>query len=211
MLLSRRDLIAGLTGLAAILATGRAGAEDAAAPDPRRFIEQLAAQAVEALTGPNLPQSERERRFRAMLDRSFDLPAISRFVLGRYWRVASEAEQEEFLRLFEAFLVQSYAARFADYSGEQFRVHGVRQENGYAIVQSTVIRPNAENVRVDWRLRNRDDAFKVVDIVIEGISMVVTQRADFGSVIQSSGGRVDGLLDLLRKKVGQSSRQSAAQ
>lgn len=206
MLLSRRDLIAGLTGLAAALATGGvaggAGAEQATTLDPKGFIERLGVYAIEALTEPDLSVSEREHRFRAIFDRSFDLPVIGRFVLGRYWRTASEAEREEFLRLFEAFLVKSYAARFADYAGEQLQVQGVRQEQGYAIVRSTVIRPGAENVQVDWRLRGRDGAFKVVDIVVEGISMVVTQRADFGSVIQSSGGEFSGLIELLRRKTG---------
>lgn len=213
MTLSRRRLIARLTGLAAALATGGvtggAGAEQAAV-DPKGFIEQLGVYAIEALTEPDLSVSERERRFRDMLDRSFDLPAIGRFVLGRHWRAASEAEREEFLRLFEAFIVKSYAARFADYAGEQFQVHGVRQEQGYAIVRSTVIRPGAENVQVDWRLRGRDGAFKVIDIVVEGISMVVTQRADFGSAIQSSGGTVAGLLRLLRQKVGPIAGQQSA-
>ncbi|HEX7073428.1 MAG TPA: ABC transporter substrate-binding protein [Hyphomicrobiaceae bacterium] len=200
-MLSRRRVTIGLAGFAALLARGSSRAEQADL-DPKRFIEQLGMEAVEALTGPELSESERERRFRGMLDRSFDLPVIGRFVLGRYWRTASEAEREEFLRLFEAFLVKSYAARFADYAGEQLQVQGVRQEQGYAIVRSTVIRPGAENVQVDWRLRGRDGAFKVVDIVVEGISMAVTQRADFGSVIQSSGGEFSGLIELLRRKTG---------
>ncbi|WP_119459119.1 ABC transporter substrate-binding protein [Rhodospirillaceae bacterium SYSU D60014] len=195
-MLSRRDLLViplafATLGIGAVRA-GQSGT------DAKSFIENLGAEAVEALTGPDLPQDERERRFSAMLNRYFDLPGIGKFVLGRYWRSASEAERQDFLRLFEDFIVKSYAARFAEYSGEQFRVLGVRNEGDYATVQSLVIRPGAEDVRVDWRLRDAD-GLKIIDIMVEGVSMVITQRADFASVIQSRGG-VAGLLDMLRQK-----------
>src|SRR3546814_9724305 len=111
--------------------------------------EKLGAQAIEALTGPNLSRGERERRFRVMLNRYFDLPGIGKFVLGRYWRSASEAQRQDFLRLFETFVVKSYAARFAEYSGEQFRVLGVRNEGDYATVQSLVIRPDRKSTRLN--------------------------------------------------------------
>lgn len=202
--LSRRSLLtAGLAGLGVALGAvsgARGAGADHVVADPEGFIEQLGIYAVEALTGPELPPEERERRFRAMLDQSFDIPTIGRVVLGRYWRTASDAEREEFLRLFEAFIVKSYAARFVEYSGERFQVHGTRQEKSHVIVHSTVFRPTGEAVRVDWRLRNGDGGFKVIDIIIEGVSMVVTQRADFASAIQSSGGRIAGLLDLLRRR-----------
>ena len=199
-MLSRRNLLVVPLAFAVLgTVTMRAESDEA---DARSFIENLGEQAVEALTGPDLPQDERERRFRAMLNRNFDLPGIGKFVLGRYWRSASEAEREEFLGLFEAFIVQSYAARFAEYSGEQFQVLGVREDQeGYATVQSLVIRPGAENIRVDWRLR-KAGSFKIIDIMVEGVSMVITQRADFASVIQSRGG-IAGLLDMLRQKTGQ--------
>ena len=89
-----------------------------------RFIESLGDKAISDLTGNNLSVEERETRFRALLHEHFDMPAINRFVLGRYWRVATEEEKAEFAHLFEEFLVKSYAVRFAGYSGESFEVLG---------------------------------------------------------------------------------------
>ena len=61
-----------------------------------------------------------------------------------------------------------------------------------------MIRPGAENIRVDWRLR-KAGSFKIIDIMVEGVSMVITQRADFASVIQSRGG-IPGLIEMLRQR-----------
>lgn len=194
--------------LAAACAAGFALAVPAAADNvsPSEFIAGLGDRAVSALTGPDLTRQEREVRFRELLDTHFDVPAIGKFVLGRYWRVATEEERQEFLQLFEELLVKSYARRFAEYSGERFEVRNVRQEqDGQALVQSMVIRPGAENIRVDWRLRSENSDFRILDVIVEGLSMAVTQRDEFASVIQSKGGKVAGLLDVLRQKVGQSS------
>jgi phospholipid transport system substrate-binding protein len=175
------------------------------AVSPSEFIAGLGDRAVSALTGPDLSRSEREARFRELLDSHFDVPAIGKFVLGRYWRVATEEEKQEFLGLFEEFLIKGYARRFAEYSGETFEVRNVRQEaGGQSLVQSLVIRPSAENVRVDWRVQGTSEgSFRIIDVIVEGLSMAATQRDEFASVIQSKGGKVAGLIEVLRQKVGQ--------
>lgn len=189
---------------ASLVLSGRVALADAEV-SPSDFIAGLGERAVSALTGSGLSQQEREQRFRELLDTHFDVPAIGKFVLGRYWRVATEEEKQEFLKLFEEFLIKGYARRFSEYSGEKFEVRNVRQEaDGFALVQSLVIRPSAENVRVDWRVQQGGDSgFRIVDVVVEGLSMAATQRDEFASVIQSKGGKVAGLLDVLRAKVGQ--------
>jgi phospholipid transport system substrate-binding protein len=131
------------------------------------------------------------------------MPYISKFVLGRYWRTATEAERTEFSQLFEDFIVRSYAVRFRDYSGESFKVLGdAREQDGVWVVRSRIERGSSEPIRIDWRLRRRADSYAIIDIIVEGVSMVVTQRSEFASVIQSRGG-VPGLLDALREKVSE--------
>lgn len=199
---SRRQFLLAASAACLVL-VGRSASADASL-SPAEFIAGLGDRAVSALTGPGLTQAEREKRFRELLDTHFDVPAIGKFVLGRFWRSATEAERQEFLRLFEELLVRSYARRFAEYSGERFEVKDVRKDGGgHAIVQSIVIRPQAENVRVDWRVASDGQDFRIVDVIVEGLSMAVTQRDEFASVIQSKGGKVAGLIDVLRAKVGQ--------
>ena len=92
------------------------------ADDAKKFIDGLSDEAIGSLTGASVTQPERETRFRNLLQAHFDMPGISKFVLGRYWKLASEPQQGEFEKLFETMLVQSYAKTFAQYGGEKFQV-----------------------------------------------------------------------------------------
>ncbi len=129
------------------------------------------------------------------------MPAIGRFVLGRYWRVASESERAEYLRLFENFIVQTYIHRFNDFAGAQLRVVQTRPgQDGEVIATLEAGLPGKQPARFDVRMRRDNSAFKIFDVVVEGISMSVTQRDDFSAVIQRNGGKVEGLLASLREK-----------
>ena len=106
--------------LLAALIGGQARAQ--AAQDAGRFLAELTDRAVDQLTEPGLSNDEQERRFRSLIGEGFDIPAIGRFVLGRYWRRASEAEQVVFLVTFEDLIVHRFLPLFADYAGDKIRV-----------------------------------------------------------------------------------------
>jgi len=179
-------------------------AEDAV-PAASTFVQTMGTEAIKQLTGSNIPQADRQGRFRQLLESHFDMAAISKFVLGRYWRTATDAERADFQKLFEDYIVQSYAVRFGEYSGERFEVTGSSNDvEGVVVVHSKIDRAAAEDVRLDWRLHPAGSNFAIVDIVVEGVSMAVTQRSEFASVIQSKGGTVKGLIDALRAKTTQS-------
>ncbi|HSD35855.1 MAG TPA: ABC transporter substrate-binding protein [Alphaproteobacteria bacterium] len=183
-----------------------AGAQDfMSAKEPGAFIDELGAAAIQHLTDKTINSEERRSRFRDLMHKAFNVPGIGRFVLGRYWNQATEEERQEYMRLFEELVVRTYADRFSEYSGEKFAVGKVQRDAeraNYATVLTTISRPNGQSVRVDWRVRQEEDqSWRVVDIVIEGVSMSVTQRSEFASVIESKGGTVKGLIDTLRQKV----------
>jgi len=174
----------------------------AAAADPAAVVSNLGSRALEVL-GKNAPQSQRVARFRELLREDFDVPEISRFVLGRYWNVATEEQRAEFLKLFEEYIALAYSTRLAEYTGETFKVTGSRPDADGAIVSSQIVRPaGAAPVKVDWRLTGRNGAYKISDVSVDGISMAVTQRSEFASVIQHNGGQVQGLITMLREKTG---------
>ncbi len=193
-----------------VLAGGLLGARPAAAADPAAFIQDLGESALAQLTGDVTPE-QREAHFRKLFTENFDVPAIARFVLGRYWNTATPAERDEFISLFEDLIVQYYAGRFTEYSGEQLEIGEVRSDHpGFSTVHSSVVLPRTTDaVRVDWRVRETDGQLRIVDVMVEGVSMAVTQRAEFASVIQSRGGKLEGLLEALRVKTGRSSAQTA--
>jgi phospholipid transport system substrate-binding protein len=174
----------------------------AAAADPAAVISNLGNRALEVL-GKNAPQSQRVARFRELLREDFDVPEISRFVLGRYWNVATEEQRAEFVKLFEEYIALAYSTRLAEYTGETLKVTGSRPDADGAVVSSQILRPaGAAPVKVDWRLIGRNGAYKISDVSVDGISMAVTQRSEFASVIQHNGGQVQGLITMLREKTG---------
>jgi phospholipid transport system substrate-binding protein len=140
-------------------------------------------------------------RFRELLREDFDVPGIARFVLGRYWNAATEEQRAEYVRLFEDYISLAYSTRLAEYTGEKFKVTGSRPDADGAIVSSQIIRPaGGPPVKVDWRLTGRNGVYKISDVSVDGISMAVTQRSEFASVIQHNGGQVQGLITMLRER-----------
>jgi len=172
---------------------------EANAQDARAFIGTLGEQAIQVL-GPGVPEVQRQARFRELFRNDFDLPGIGQFVLGRYWRTATPQEQQDFLGLFQEYLVRAYSARLGAYGGEPFRVTGERQNGEDTVVTSEIIRPNGNRIAVDWYLIGRGP-YKITDVYVAGVSMKVTQRDEFASVIQRNGGRVEALIAQLRQKL----------
>ncbi len=166
-----------------------------------RFVTDLGDNAIQMLINDTLDQNQRLDEFRRLLVVGFDIPLISRYVLGRYWRRASPEERNEYLHLFEEFLVRTYAARLGQYGGETLEIKTARTDGDRdVIVRSEIIPSDGPAVRVDWRVRNFDGNYRIIDVVVEGISMIITQRDEFAAVIESSGGRVEGLLAELRSR-----------
>lgn len=205
-LLSMKSRMAALwAGVVLTLAVAAADSAKANFPEGAdAFIRQVGDRAIETLTKPGMNRAEMEDRFREIFRDSFNVPAIGRFVLGKYWRVATPEERREFLLLFEEFVVRTYAKRFKDYTGETLQVDGIQPESDtQAIVNSAIVRPNAPPIRVEWRVGvpQNEEGFKIYDVTIEGVSMAVTQRAEFAAVIERSGGRIGGLITALREKI----------
>jgi phospholipid transport system substrate-binding protein len=199
--MDRRFFLAS-TGAAVLLAALPAYAA-LSADDAKKFIDGLSDDAIGSLTGASVTQADREARFRSLLEAHFDMPGISKFVLGRYWKLASEPQQGEFQKLFETMLVQSYAKTFAQYGGEKFQVSKSWADgDGSVVVNSHVDRPNGDVIHLDWRVADQDNTLRVIDLVVEGVSLRATHRSDFASAIQSNGGTIAALLDLMRQKVG---------
>ena len=175
----------------------------AAAQDAAAFINNLGQQGIQVL-GPSVPQPQRAARFRQLLDNDFDLPEIGRFVLGAAGRTMSPAAQQEFLPLFRDYLVQAYTTRLGQYGGAPFQVTGARPNGGETIVTSQVVRQGGNPIEITWHVVNHGGRMLVSDVVVDGVSMKVTHRSEFASIIQRNGGQPDALLPALRQQLAQS-------
>ena len=152
-----------------------------------------------------LAETERDERFRKLFVSSFDLPAIGKFVLARYWKTATPDQQTEFLKLFEDQVVLTWAKRFKDYSGEKLQIDASNKEDEHNwLVDSQILREKGPGIPVQWRLHDMPDgSLRITDIIVEGVSMAITQRQDFSSTLQGIGGKIDALLSAMRTKIDQ--------
>lgn len=145
---------------------------------------------------------ERETNFRNILRERFAVNVIGQWVLGRHWRKATEEERREYLKLFEDLIVKTYMARFNGFTSERLEIDSAKKVGDKnAVVYSRLVRGNGvPAIQIEWKVTSPTGNYKITDIVVEGISLAQTQRAEFGSVIQQNGGKVSGLLAILRDK-----------
>ncbi len=197
----RRAVLAMALALPVLAPAFRAYAD--APADAGQFVNGLVNQALGILADQKITQADRERVFTKLLADNFDIPRISRFVLGRYWSGASDDDRRKFIDTYRDFVVRTYAARFGSYSGETFHVLSTRAESEeISLVNSEIIHPNGDPpAKVAWRVHKGADGYKIVDVDVEGISMMVTQREEFASVLQRSGGTVASLTQALQQKM----------
>jgi phospholipid transport system substrate-binding protein len=175
-------------------------ARPAAAQDPAAVIATLGNEALKVL-GPNVDPNLRVARFRQLFRDDFNVPEIARFVLGRYWRLATPAQRQEFVKLFTDYIALVYANRLAEYNGETLRVTGTRPAPDGELVASEIIRATGQApARADWLLTPVNGSYKITDVIFEGVSMAVTQRSEFASFIQRNGGQLQSLITALRQK-----------
>lgn len=198
-----------LFGTLTPMAVGTAGAAGVNEPqvdaanfgDPADIVRGLGDRATAVLADQSIPAQQRVTQLYGLLLASVDVDRLSRFVLGRYWRKATPVQQAEFTQLFETFIINTFAQHIDDYGGERLKVAGARiTGDKRATVSSQITRPEGPLVRADWQLFRGEDKWWIVDVVVEGVSLAMTQRSEFAAVIKNNGGRVEALLDLLRAK-----------
>lgn len=151
-------------------------------------------------------------RVREVLQEAFAVDTVGRFVLGHHWRSATPAQRDAYLAVFREYVVNSIAARFGEYSGEKMQVVDKRDDHGRGTIVNTLIDSPAHGlVTVQWRVRDIDGELKIIDIVVEGVSLLLTQRSEFAAVISNHGGNLDALIAELETKVEQLKAKRPAQ
>ncbi len=166
--------------------------------EARAFVKDLADRAIGILRKQGVTKAEQLRVFEGLLSEGFDLPFLARLALGRYRREATPEQLEEYDRLFAKFVLNKYSAVLGAYSGEQLAVTASRAAGRRDVYVTTQIARGSEGARVDWRVRKYEDGLRVIDVVVENISMVISQREEFASVINREG--FEGLLRRLREQ-----------
>ena len=164
------------------------------------FVENLGKQVVEKVSNINLSESERIVNFRNLYLDAFDNYYISRFVLGQYWKRLDSNMRKQFVESFNNYIVTTYAPKFKGWEGT-FKATDSLLENNYYNVKMNVLNKDGPTLKFMWKIyldKNKD--FKILDVNIDGVSMLVTQRAEFMSVIKNNPKGVIGLIEAMKKK-----------
>ncbi|MDD3371634.1 MAG: ABC transporter substrate-binding protein [Alphaproteobacteria bacterium] len=168
-----------------------------------KFVQGLGDKAIKIVADKQLTPEKRSEEFSKLLGEDFDLKTIGRFVIGRTWKVATPEQQIEYMDLFKQLVINTYGSRMTLYTGEGFEVIGTRPESEIdTVVLSQITHPDGSKATaIDWRVREREGKLGVVDVVVEGVSLSVTQKQEYASVIQNNGGRIEGLLKVMREQL----------
>jgi phospholipid transport system substrate-binding protein len=192
----RSSLLSAFVLLSSII--GGAPSALAAAVDPTSFVSDLASRALAPM--PNEDTAVKQERFRQLFRQYFDVEACARAALGLYWLKATALQRQEFVGLYEDYVVIAYSTAFRALGGESFKVLGSQPDKGRVIVTSRIEINDAAPIRLDWQLNPTNRGYKVTDVIVNGISMASAQHSDLVSVIQRNSGHVPALLVAMREK-----------
>jgi phospholipid transport system substrate-binding protein len=150
--------------------------------------------------GRALGESGRYARLAPAVDRTFDIPMMTRLAIGPAWGALAPAQQQQLLNAFAHYIAATYADRFDSYSGEQLQVTGERANGTDVMVQTKIAKSNGEATRLDYRMRQDQGSWRISDVYLDGtISQLAVHRSEFHSILQREG--VDGLVMALNRKV----------
>ena len=175
--------------------------------DASEFLISFGQRATKELNDPALGERERASRFRELLREGVDVPAIGRFILGPRWRRATEAERSDFLAAFEEIVLQRFLPMFTGksdaYKGTHFQIIDTRpvgNSDDQVLLRTRIERPQGPPAELVWRISKTGQIFKILDISVQGLSMALTLREEYGAAIKRLGG-VGGLVKVMRQKL----------
>ena len=161
------------------------------------FVNKFAYQAIEILSDEDVTENDKTSRFTELVMNSIDLNLISKFVLSKTWKNSTDDQKERYLIAFREYFINSYANKLNQYSGEKIQVVGSEAAGKYIIVESNIVREGTDTLKINlkWRLINRDGDIKIIDLNIEGISLVIAQREEFQSFLANNDNDIEKLID----------------
>ena len=160
------------------------------------LIRSVSSNAIEILSSEENNEDEKFEAFRILLDENVNTNLIAKFVIKKYWKDLTSKQQKEFTNLFKIYIIKSYSLKLNSYSGEIISITGSKKLNEKYILVNSKVSKEGQNtgIEVDWRVKIEDEKMKIVDLVVEGISLAVAQRAEFTSIMENNNDDIEVLL-----------------
>ncbi len=175
------------------------------AGNAKAFVEKVTQEGLVDIINSNVSQQEKDRRFEKLFNEALDLKFIGQFVLGRYWRTATPEQKKEFIEVYRQLNVKTWSQRFDEFRGKKFIFNGTSPSSSanQIFVNSSVPMDQGNPASVVWRVKQSGNSFKIVDIIIENVSLAITARNEYTAFIKKSPNGIDGLIKDLKAKVRQ--------
>ena len=167
--------------------------------EPDIFVQSTVNRAAKTLSG-DLTKSERIEKLKEIAKDTVDIKGIGRYSLGGYWKSLSDDQLKEYETVFEKYFLKSFSSRLSEYSNPEIEVNSKKKiDENYTIVSSTLVSTNSRpEVKIEWRVYTKNpDNLLIRDLIIEGLSLVRTQKEEFASIINSNDGNIEVLLENL--------------
>ena len=161
------------------------------------FVSNFADSAINILSDNEILEGEKNGKFTDLVMSAIDLNLISKFVLSKTWKNATDDQKERYIQAFKDYFINSYANKLDQYSGEQVEVVDAEEAGKYVIVNSFIYREGTDTLKINlkWRLLSRDNEIKIIDLNIEGISLIIAQREEFQSFLANNEGDLEKLIE----------------
>ena len=171
---------------------------------PEDLVRKITQEVLDAIrSDKELAAGDRQKALKLAEEKvlpHIDFEEATRLAVGRSWNQASAQQKERLADEFRRMLVRTYSSAISSYQGQTMKVLPVRMKPGdtEASVRNRYIRPGATPLQIDYSMRKTESGWKIYDIVVEGISLVITYRSEFDAVMKEQG--VDGLIRRLSQK-----------
>lgn len=187
---------------AVLLNTGIAKAE-VNAQGAENFVKNVTQEGIEQIINAQIPTAEKSARFKKLFNNALDLDFIGKYVLGRYWRTATPQQRTDFINTYRELNTQVWSERFDEFKGKKFVFKGTSPSNSenQVFVNTIVPMDQGEPATVVWRVKQTGDTYKIIDIVIEKVSLTMANRNEYTAFIKNNGGNVNALINNLKSKL----------
>lgn len=193
-----------LAVLAALFMLGISGARaEIDATKAEQFIKDTTSEGVEQIINAKISQAEKDKRFHKLLSNALDLDFIGQFVLGRNWKTASAQQRDQFITTYRDLNILTWSKRFNEFEGKYFIFKGTTPSTskGQIFVNTVVPMDQGEPAKVLWRVKEKNGSYKIVDIIIEGVSLAQASRSEYTAFIKNNPGGLDALIADLKDKL----------
>lgn len=193
-----------LAVLAALFMLGISGARaEIDATKAEQFIKDTTSEGVEQIINAKISQAEKDKRFHKLLSNALDLDFIGQFVLGRNWKTASAQQRDQFITTYRDLNILTWSKRFNEFEGKYFIFKGTTPSTskGQIFVNTVVPMDQGEPAKVLWRVKEKNGSYKIVDIIIEGVSLAQASRSEYTAFIKNNPGGLNALIADLKDKL----------